>query len=47
MMNRVPLIDRNGCDYCLAAHTALGRKAGVSAATLHAAQAAQSQESST
>ena len=26
----VAVANRNACDYCLAAHTALGRKAGVS-----------------
>ena len=38
----VAVADRNACDYCLAAHTALGRKAGVSAADMAAAQAGQS-----
>lgn len=28
----VAVADRNGCEYCLAAHTMLGRKAGASAA---------------
>ncbi|RZJ85387.1 MAG: carboxymuconolactone decarboxylase, partial [Massilia sp.] len=27
----VAIADRNDCEYCLAAHTALGRKAGASA----------------
>ena len=27
----VAVADRNGCEYCLAAHTALGQKAGASA----------------
>jgi len=35
----VAIADRNACEYCLAAHTALGRKAGVSSDALRAAQA--------
>lgn len=38
----VAIADRNRCEYCLAAHTALGRKAGASAAEMAAAQAGQS-----
>jgi uncharacterized peroxidase-related enzyme len=38
----VAIADRNGCEYCLAAHTALGRKAGASAADLADAQAGRS-----
>lgn len=38
----VAVADRNGCDYCLAAHTALGRKAGVSAADMAEAQSGRS-----
>lgn len=38
----VAVADRNGCDYCLAAHTALGRKTGVSAADMAEAQAGRS-----
>jgi len=34
----VAIADRNRCDYCLAAHTALGRKAGVSAEAMAEAQ---------
>jgi uncharacterized peroxidase-related enzyme len=34
----VAVADRNRCDYCLAAHTVLGRKAGVSAEAMAAAQ---------
>src|SRR3954468_23234553 len=34
----VAVADRNACDYCLAAHTALGRKAGASAEEMAAAQ---------
>ena len=40
----VAVADRNGCAYCLAAHTALGRKAGASAEQLHQAQAGQSDD---
>lgn len=38
----VAIADRNACNYCLAAHTALGRKAGVSAVDMAAAQAGES-----
>ncbi|MER6758993.1 MULTISPECIES: carboxymuconolactone decarboxylase family protein [Amycolatopsis] len=38
----VLVADRNGCEYCLAAHTALGRKAGVSAEHMSHAQAGHS-----
>lgn len=34
----VAVADRNACEYCLAAHTALGRKAGASAEDMAAAQ---------
>lgn len=34
----VAVADRNDCEYCLAAHTMLGRKAGASAAEMAAAQ---------
>lgn len=37
----VAVADRNGCDYCLAAHTALGRKAGASAQEMRDAQAGE------
>ncbi|KIQ36850.1 carboxymuconolactone decarboxylase [Variovorax paradoxus] len=40
----VAVADRNACRYCLAAHTALGRKAGVSAADMAAAQAGESSD---
>lgn len=43
----VAVADRNGCGYCLAAHTALGRNAGVSDDALHAAQAGQSSDAKT
>ena len=35
----VAVADRNRCDYCLAAHTALGRKAGATAEEMAAALA--------
>lgn len=38
----VAVANRNACDYCLAAHTALGRKAGVSGDDLAAAQSGES-----
>jgi len=38
----VAVANRNSCDYCLAAHTALGRKAGLSAEQLTAAQVGES-----
>lgn len=34
----VAVADRNACEYCLAAHTALGRKAGATADEMAAAQ---------
>lgn len=34
----VAVADRNRCEYCLAAHTALGRKAGATAEEMAAAQ---------
>ena len=34
----VAIANRNACEYCLAAHTALGRKAGASAEEMSAAQ---------
>jgi uncharacterized peroxidase-related enzyme len=40
----VAVADRNACHYCLAAHTALGRKAGLSADALHHAQAGESSD---
>ncbi|RFP18833.1 MULTISPECIES: carboxymuconolactone decarboxylase family protein [unclassified Duganella] len=43
----VAIADRNACDYCLAAHTALGRKAGASSEEMSAAQAGQSSEPKT
>jgi uncharacterized peroxidase-related enzyme len=43
----VAVADRNACEYCLAAHTALGRKAGATAAEMSAAQAGQSADPAT
>mgnify|MGYP003575134500 FL=1 len=40
----VAIANRNACEYCLAAHTALGRKAGASSAEMTAAQDGQSQD---
>lgn len=43
----VAIADRNACEYCLAAHTALGRKAGASAEEMQAAQAGRSADPKT
>ncbi|MFJ1300671.1 carboxymuconolactone decarboxylase family protein [Pseudomonadota bacterium AL_CKDN230030165-1A_HGKHYDSX7] len=43
----VAVADRNACEYCLAAHTALGRKAGASADEMSAAQAGNSADPKT
>lgn len=43
----VAVADRNGCEYCLAAHTALGRKAGASAAEMAAAQQGEAADAAT
>lgn len=43
----VAVADRNACEYCLAAHTALGRKAGASAQEMAAAQGGQSTDPKT
>ncbi|MDO9404881.1 MAG: peroxidase-related enzyme [Polaromonas sp.] len=40
----VAIADRNRCDYCLAAHTVLGKGAGASEAEMTAAQAGQSSD---
>jgi uncharacterized peroxidase-related enzyme len=40
----VAVANRNDCHYCLAAHTALGRKAGASAAEMGAAQTGHSDD---
>ncbi|MBI1239593.1 MAG: peroxidase-related enzyme [Alphaproteobacteria bacterium] len=36
--------ERNGCDYCLSAHTALGKRAGLSEAEIHSARVGRSAE---
>lgn len=38
----VAVADRNGCDYCLAAHTLLGQKAGATASEMAQAQGGRS-----
>ncbi|HEV8689924.1 MAG TPA: carboxymuconolactone decarboxylase family protein [Ideonella sp.] len=43
----VAVADCNACEYCLAAHTALGRKAGASADEMRAAQAGESADPKT
>lgn len=43
----VAVADRNACDYCLAAHTALGQKAGASAEEMKRAQAGESMDPKT
>lgn len=43
----VAVAHRNACNYCLAAHTALGQKAGASAADMFAAQIGQSDDPTT
>lgn len=43
----VAIADRNACEYCLAAHTVLGRKAGASAEELSAAQAGDAGDAKT
>jgi uncharacterized peroxidase-related enzyme len=43
----VAVADRNACEYCLAAHTALGRKAGATPAEMSAAQAGESADPAT
>lgn len=43
----VAIADRNRCHYCLAAHTALGRKAGASAGEMAEAQAGRSADPQT
>ncbi|PRA80430.1 carboxymuconolactone decarboxylase family protein [Microbacterium sp. MYb66] len=40
----VAVADRNSCGYCLAAHTALGKKAGLSRDELSAAQSGESDD---
>lgn len=43
----VAIANRNRCEYCLAAHTALGRKAGASSADMAAAQQGRSADART
>jgi uncharacterized peroxidase-related enzyme len=43
----VVIANRNGCEYCLAAHTALGRKAGASADEIADAQVGKSADPKT
>ncbi len=43
----VAVANRNACDYCLAAHTALGMKAGLAAKELAAAQGGESTDPKT
>jgi uncharacterized peroxidase-related enzyme len=43
----VAVADRNACAYCLAAHSALGRKAGASSDELRAAQGGESADPAT
>jgi uncharacterized peroxidase-related enzyme len=43
----VAVADRNHCEYCLAAHTVLGRKAGATAEEMNAAQAGRASDEKT
>lgn len=43
----VAIANRNACEYCLAAHTVLGRKAGASAEEMSDAQAGRSDDPKT
>jgi len=43
----VAVADRNACEYCLAAHTMLGRKAGASAEEMTAAQMGEASDPKT
>jgi uncharacterized peroxidase-related enzyme len=43
----VAVADRNRCEYCLAAHTALGKNAGVSAEAMASAQLGKSSDPKT
>jgi len=43
----VAVADLNSCEYCLAAHTALGRKAGASTEEMRAAQMGESADAKT
>ncbi len=43
----VAIANRNACEYCLSAHTALGRKAGATSQEMSAAQQGQSDDPKT
>lgn len=43
----VAVADRNACEYCLAVHTVLGRRAGASAEEMAAAQAGEAADAKT
>ncbi|MGZ3145882.1 carboxymuconolactone decarboxylase family protein [Lentzea chajnantorensis] len=43
-MVAVAVADRNRCDYCLSAHTMLGKKAGATTAEMTSAQSGQSDD---
>ena len=43
----VAVADRNACEYCLAVHTVLGRKAGASAEEMQAAQMGEDRDPKT
>lgn len=43
----VAMANRNACEYCLAAHTALGRKAGATADEMAAAQVGSASDAAT
>ena len=43
----VAVANRNACEYCLAAHTALGRKAGATADEMAAAQVGSASDAAT
>ena len=43
----VAVADRNACEYCLAAHTALGRNAGATAEEMQRAQAGEAADAAT
>ena len=43
----VAIANRNRCEYCLAAHTVLGQKAGASAAEMASAQVGRSEDART
>lgn len=43
----VAIANRNACEYCLAAHTTLGRKAGASSQEMSAAQGGESDDPKT